>query len=80
MSVFLYNVGIFLYGLAIRISSLFNEKARKWIEGRQGLFLSLQKETCKETFWFHCASVGEFEQGYPLLCLMKKAILRRPFL
>ncbi len=72
MWTFLYNASLFLYGLAIRISSLFNHKAAQWINGRQFIFESLQQRVWNETIWFHCASVGEFEQGYPLIKQLQK--------
>ncbi len=72
MLTFMYNAGIFFYGLAIRVSSLFNQKAKSWIDGRQHIFEVLQQTIFKDTIWFHCASVGEFEQGYPLLKRMQK--------
>ncbi len=71
MWVFAYDTALFFYRLGVRIYGLFNEKAAKWIEGRHDLFRSLQQETFNETIWFHCASVGEFEQGYPLLIRLK---------
>jgi 3-deoxy-D-manno-octulosonic-acid transferase len=70
----LYTLSIFLYLLAIRIASLFNPKAKKWVEGRRRLFSRL-KADCHgsgKIIWFHCASLGEFEQGRPLMEEMKK--------
>ncbi len=61
----LYNLGLYLYYSGIFIFSFFNEKAKKWWDGRKDL---LQK--CSHLFsendkiaWFHAASLGEFEQG-----------------
>jgi 3-deoxy-D-manno-octulosonic-acid transferase len=74
MSLF-YSFGILLYGLAIRLAALFNKKASLWVEGRRNLFPeltsamnapSLQRNQHK-LVWFHCASLGEFEQGRPLM-------------
>ncbi|MCK6640741.1 MAG: 3-deoxy-D-manno-octulosonic acid transferase [Bacteroidia bacterium] len=67
---FLYTLGIFSYGLAIRIASLFNSKAKLWVNGRRNLFENLNREISNSTspvIWFHCASLGEFEQGRPLI-------------
>ncbi len=66
---FLYNVSIWLYNLSITIASLFNEKARLWVNGRKKIFDKLQSEknTNDRIAWFHCASLGEFEQGRPVL-------------
>ncbi|MBN1199768.1 MAG: 3-deoxy-D-manno-octulosonic acid transferase, partial [Bacteroidales bacterium] len=73
----LYTLSILLYGLAIRIAALFSPKARQWVSGRKGLFRELDNwlqsngkngiEGWKGTVWFHCASLGEFEQGRPLI-------------
>ena len=59
----LYNTVIRLYFAAIWFASFFNRKARLWIRGRKGRkFLPFQQST-----WFHFASLGEFEQGRPVL-------------
>jgi len=65
----IYNIGIWLYILAIHLSSLFNFKAKKWIEGRKNIFKKLIQITKKNTdiVWFHCASLGEYEQGKPII-------------
>jgi len=63
----LYSILIFLYQQSIRLSSTFNPKAKKFIEGRINLFEKLsEKLEPKKRIWFHCASVGEFEQAIPL--------------
>jgi len=69
----LYNFGIRLYGLLIRIAALFNPKAKLWIDGRKNWRQQLIKQQDKITngFWFHCASLGEFEQGRPLMEALK---------
>ncbi len=67
---FLYNLSILFYGLAIRVASLYSTKARLWISGRKGLFHQLENSLAtnnKPLIWIHCASVGEFEQGRPLI-------------
>lgn len=68
---FLYSLGIWFYGIGIRIASLFNDKAKKWIVGRKDQFEKIQSPT-KPVIWFHCASLGEFDQGLPLMRLMRK--------
>ena len=68
--IFIYNVAIFLYVFGIRIASLFgNKKAALWIAGRKNWKEKIKSFTKKgdKTFWFHCASLGEFEQGRPLI-------------
>jgi 3-deoxy-D-manno-octulosonic-acid transferase len=65
----IYNISIWFYQIAIRISTLFNPKAALWIDGRKNIFKKLEK-ALKESdniVWFHCASLGEFEQGSPII-------------
>ncbi|MGL6269198.1 MAG: 3-deoxy-D-manno-octulosonic acid transferase, partial [Chitinophagaceae bacterium] len=72
----LYNFSIFLYTLGIRIASRWNPKARQWTNGRKNIFLLLEKnfsQVSKKTIWMHCASLGEFEQGRPLLEAIREA-------
>lgn len=66
----------FLYGLAIRtyvflilIASLWNEKARLWHRGRKNVWYRLKAAIPfdKPVVWFHAASLGEFEQGRPVI-------------
>lgn len=55
---------------AIRIASLFNDKAKKFVEGRKGLINRIQNEFADKSrpvVWVHCASLGEFEQGRPVI-------------
>ncbi|MBC7758203.1 MAG: 3-deoxy-D-manno-octulosonic acid transferase [Phormidesmis sp. FL-bin-119] len=70
---FLYDLGIRLYRFLILLGSLKNKKAAAWIEGRRNLFpyISGQIEPNKTHVWFHFASLGEFEQGRPVLEEMK---------
>ncbi len=69
---FLYNIGIFLLGIGLRIASVFNKKARLWVHGRREQFNDLPDTQNKEVIWFHCASLGEFDQGLPLMNKMKE--------
>jgi 3-deoxy-D-manno-octulosonic-acid transferase len=67
---FLYHLSIFLYGIAIRVAAVYSAKARLWVQGRKGLMNRLELALAnhrEELIWMHCASVGEFEQGRPLL-------------
>ncbi|WP_319500115.1 glycosyltransferase N-terminal domain-containing protein [uncultured Draconibacterium sp.] len=70
----LYNLGILFYGLFIRIAALFNEKAKLFVAGRKNWKKKLKSAVDKNTsyIWFHCASLGEFEQGRPVLEEIKK--------
>lgn len=64
-----YNIGIYLYQFIIRLVSVFNPKARLWISGRKDWKHKLEEATNGATnlVWFHAASLGEFEQGRPLI-------------
>jgi 3-deoxy-D-manno-octulosonic-acid transferase len=59
----IYNTAIRLYFVLIWIFSFFNNKAKLWIDGRNEQ--RLLRET--DTIWFHFSSLGEFEQGRPVL-------------
>jgi 3-deoxy-D-manno-octulosonic-acid transferase len=58
-----YNAAIRLYFVGIRIFSFFNNKAKLWINGRKQQRLI----RFNDAFWFHFSSLGEFEQGRPVL-------------
>lgn len=70
----IYQVGISLYGLMIFCAGLFNEKARKLRKGQSAAFRLLKKkiDPTKKYVWFHAASLGEFEQGRPVIEQLKK--------
>lgn len=78
----LYNLGIRLYGLSIRFASLFNAKARLWVQGRRFWRSDLMKHVSEleNGFWFHCASLGEFEQGRPLMEALKQQYPKTPLI
>ncbi|MEJ2884466.1 3-deoxy-D-manno-octulosonic acid transferase [Pedobacter sp. GR22-6] len=69
----LYNIGIHFYGFLVRIFSLFNSKAALFVKGRKHIFSEIQNELSEGQFhtWFHFASLGEFEQGRPVLEQLK---------
>lgn len=70
----LYTISIYCYQNAIRFASLFHLKARQMIQGQKNT-ISLIKQKIdpnKETIWFHAASLGEFEQGRPLMEKIKQ--------
>jgi 3-deoxy-D-manno-octulosonic-acid transferase len=69
----LYNFGIFIYGLIVRLVAPFNVKAKLFIEGRKNIFTEIEKriDPTNKHIWFHFASLGEFEQGRPVLELLK---------
>ena len=65
----LYRIILDLYFLIIVFSSLFNKKARTWLVGRVNIFgqISRKIRPDEKIIWFHCASLGEFEQGRPVI-------------
>lgn len=75
MPLFFYNIFIALYPLIAKIISPINPKAKQWIEGRKDIFShissSLKNDDSKK-IWIHCASLGEFEQGRPLIEKIKQ--------
>lgn len=65
----LYSIVVYGYLGLIRLASLFNPKARLWLRGRRNWVQNLKKDlgTTKPVVWFHAASLGEFEQGRPVI-------------
>jgi 3-deoxy-D-manno-octulosonic-acid transferase len=78
----LYNLGIFFYRCLIRVAALFNEKAKFMVAGRKNWQDELQRKVDKNAryLWVHCASLGEFEQGRPLIEEFKKQFPDRKIL
>lgn len=70
---FLYNTGISLYKLGVRAASLKNHKAKQLLEGQARTFSYLKERLSPGTryIWIHAASLGEFEQGRPLIEMIK---------
>jgi 3-deoxy-D-manno-octulosonic-acid transferase len=71
----LFTIGVLLYSLVVRLAALLgNAKAKQWIEGRKKQeSLNLSKGPTEQWIWFHAASLGEFEQGRPVIEALKKA-------
>ena len=69
----IYNIGIGLYGLLLKIVALFNPKAKLFVDGRKNIWEQIEtKVNPKDNpIWFHFASLGEFEQGRPVLESLK---------
>lgn len=70
MGLVIYNIFLLVYSLAIRVAAIANVKARKWISGRKGLTRHIARAMAADNgkrVWMHCASLGEYEQGRPLL-------------
>jgi 3-deoxy-D-manno-octulosonic-acid transferase len=66
---FFYNVGVRLYYFFIFIASFNNKKAMLWLKGRKDIFkhISDSLNPNEQRTWIHCASLGEFEQGRPII-------------
>lgn len=75
MSLLLYKLGIVLYRMAIGMAALFSEKAAQWVAGRKGwrgkLEAAMSSLPPGKRVWIHCASLGEFEQGRPVIEALK---------
>ena len=73
MALLIYDIGIRGYKLLLHIGALFNQKAKAFIQGRKNWKEELLKVTSAKTswIWFHCASLGEFEQARPLIEAIK---------
>jgi len=65
----LYGFFLQLYPFFIRLASPFNGKAKLWIKGRKRVFERMQEaiDHAHPSIWIHCASLGEFEQGRPVI-------------
>lgn len=74
MSVILYWIAIRFYSIAVKIAALFRPKAKLFVEGRKQLLTHIRYSLFDEKrprIWMHCASLGEFEQGRPVLEKLK---------
>ena len=65
--------------MGIRVASLVNEKAKLWVNGRKGILGKIEEALAgnhdkKKIAWFHCASLGEFEQGRPVMEAFREAM------
>lgn len=80
MSKLIYNISIYAYQLLVWLVSPYNTKAKLWIQGRKNFqnkvlasdFYIQRSKNPKPLAWFHCASLGEFEQARPVLEKYKK--------
>lgn len=68
----LYTLGIHIYGKLIAIASPFSAKARLWITGRKDNWQRVETTPFDRPIWIHCSSLGEFEQGRPLIEALRK--------
>ena len=69
----LYNFSVLVFGFFIRIYAVFSPKAKKWVDGRKNWKESLDSIPKSDKIcWFHCASLGEFDQGLDLMFALKE--------
>ncbi|WP_170293883.1 3-deoxy-D-manno-octulosonic acid transferase [Kordia antarctica] len=71
---FIYNILVYIAGFFLKIVALFNKKLGLFVHGRKTVFDILSNQIKKEdtVIWFHTASLGEYEQGLPVLEALKK--------
>lgn len=72
--VIIYSLVIRFYAFLIKIVAPFNSKAKLWINGRKNIFKNIEKQlkTNEKRIWIHTSSLGEFEQGRPVIESIKK--------
>ncbi len=74
----IYLLGVKTYGAIVYLLSFNNPKAKQWIDGRKNIWDKLNEKLSDRTekrIWFHCSSLGEFEQGKPIIEAVKKEFL-----
>lgn len=71
---FLYNIITLLAAQLLKIVALFSPKMKLFVDGRKLVFqtLAYKIQTLDKTIWFHAASLGEYEQGLPVIEAIKK--------
>ena len=70
----MYQIAIYLFQLGVAVASLFNKKVKTMWQGERNAFSVLKEKVDPQAkyVWFHAASLGEFEQGRPLMELLRK--------
>lgn len=74
---YIYTIGIWILGFVYRLAALFMPKAKQWVQGRKNWQNQLSERVNAwpaeaKKVWIHCASLGEFEQGRPLIEKIKE--------
>ena len=71
---YLYNIAIWFYALGVRVAALFNRKVRLMWQGEQEAYAKIEAglKDGDRVVWVHAASLGEFEQGRPLIEKLKR--------
>ncbi|MGS2727588.1 3-deoxy-D-manno-octulosonic acid transferase [Psychroserpens sp. BH13MA-6] len=70
----MYNLGIHLLSFFLKLIAPFNRKIKLGVDGRRKTFKTLKEKLndSDRCLWFHCASLGEYEQGLPVFEVLKK--------
>lgn len=70
----IYNIIVLLASQCLKIFALFSPKLKLFVSGRKSVFSTLESEiqTNDKTIWFHAASLGEYEQGLPVMEAVKQ--------
>ncbi|RDI54776.1 3-deoxy-D-manno-octulosonic-acid transferase [Flavobacterium glaciei] len=74
MMLFLYNLIVQIVAFLLKIAALFSPKMKLFVEGRKPVFTTLEQKIkpTDATIWFHAASLGEYEQGLPVIEKIKE--------
>jgi 3-deoxy-D-manno-octulosonic-acid transferase len=74
LTILLYNLFLWFYQFCIKVISPWNRKAAAWVNGRKSIFRTIRNAEIRgdQRIWMHCASLGEFEQGRPVIESLKK--------
>src|SRR4051812_3157214 len=73
--IFLYNLSIFVLRIVFKMAAPFHSKARAFVTGRKNILSTIEAAVGHNqapVIWVHCASLGEFEQGRPIIEVIKK--------
>ena len=71
---FLYNQIVFIAGFLLKIVAFFSPKMALFVKGRKDVFKTLEEkiQSSDKSIWFHAASLGEYEQGLPVIEKIKE--------
>ncbi|MFM2369068.1 MAG: hypothetical protein RL619_1368 [Bacteroidota bacterium] len=74
MMLFLYNLIVRIAGFLLKIIAFFSPKIKLFVDGRKVVFPTLEQKIkpSDKTIWFHAASLGEYEQGLPVIEKVKE--------
>jgi 3-deoxy-D-manno-octulosonic-acid transferase len=74
MMLFLYNLIVQITGFLLKIIAFFSPKIKLFVDGRKVVFPTLEQKIkpSDKTIWFHAASLGEYEQGLPVIEKVKE--------